>query len=145
MKKRDESKRQKVDQRLISRLGIYLIVMVVMLAVIVVEVLRGVFSIQWALVGIIIGLVVGTIVSRVYSLSWDEETNNVIGEIDRIGALILVGYLIFIFTKSYFLGYEVQGANLFAVILGITAGTMLGRVLSTKRSIEKILKVVKIQ
>jgi hypothetical protein len=142
MEKRNESKTQKIDQRLIKRLRIYLIVMLVMLAVIVFEVSQGVFSIQWALVGVLIGLVVGAIVSRVYSLSWDEETNNVIGEIDWIGVVILVGYLIFILTKSYFLGYEVQGATLFAVILGITAGTMLGIVLSTKRGIEKILKVV---
>jgi len=144
MEKRDESKRQKIDKHLISRLRIYLIVMLVMFAVIVVEVLRGVFSIQWALIGIIIGLVVGVIVARMYNLSWDEEDNVVIGEIDRIGIVILVCYLIFMFTRIHFLGYEVQGANLFAVILGITTGTMLGRVLRTERGIEKILKVVQI-
>jgi hypothetical protein len=50
-----------------------------------------------------------------------------------------VAYLIFIFTKSQFLGYAVEGANLFAIILGITTGTMLGRVLTTKHGIEQIL------
>jgi hypothetical protein len=144
MKKRDESKRQKIDKRLISRLRFYLVVMIIMIAVIVIEVLRGVFDIQWALLGIIIGLIVGIIVARVYSLNWDEETNIVIGEIDRIGVVILVAYLIFIFTKSYFLGFAVEGDNLFAIILGITTGTMLGRVLTTKRGIEQILEALEV-
>jgi hypothetical protein len=144
MKKRDKSKTQKIDKRLISRLRIYLIVMLVMLVVIVIEVLRGAFSIQWALLGIIIGILIGVVVARMYSLSWDEETNIVVGEIDRIGAVILVVYLIFIFTKSYFLGYAVQGANLFAIILGITTGTMLGRVLSTRQNINRILQAIEI-
>ena len=125
---------QSVDRRLIVRLRIYIIVMILLLAVIIYEVVQGTFVIQLPIVGIIIGLFVGIIVSRMYNLSWDEETNNVIGEIDRIGAVILVGYLIFIFTKSYFLGYYVQGTYLFAIILGITAGTMLGRVLATSEA-----------
>jgi len=135
---------QSVDRRLIVRLRIYIIVMILLLAVIIYEVVQGTFVIQLPIVGIIIGLFVGIIVSRMYNLSWDEETNNVIGEIDRIGAVILVGYLIFIFTKSYFLGYYVQGTYLFAIILGITAGTMLGRVLATSRGINQILKALKI-
>ena len=135
---------QSVDRRLIVRLRIYIIVMILLLAVIIYEVVQGTFVIQLPIVGIIIGLFVGIIVSRMYNLSWDEETNNVIGEIDRIGAVILVVYLIFIFTKSYFLGYYVQGTYLFAIILGITAGTMLGRVLATSRGINQILKALKI-
>lgn len=55
-----------------------------------------------------------------------------------------MSYLIFIFTKSYFLGYVVQGASLFAIIIGITAGTMLGRVLATRHGINEILKALEI-
>jgi hypothetical protein len=113
-----------------------------MLFVIVFEVLRGIFSIQWALIGVLIGLVVGTIVSRMYSLSWDEETNTVIANMDRIGVIILVAYLIWEFTKSQFFGYWVEGNTLFAIILGITAGSMLVRVLSNKRNIELILEAL---
>jgi hypothetical protein len=143
MKKRSEVT-QSIDRRLIVRLRIYIIVMLFMFAVIVYEVLQGRFSIQFAISGIIFGLVVGIIVSRMYNLSWDEEANNVIGSIDTIGAVILVSYLIFIFTKSYFLGYVVQGASLFAIIIGITAGTMLGRVLATRHGINEILKALEI-
>jgi len=118
--------------------------MALMLVVIAFEVLRGNFSIQWALGGIIIGLVIGTIVSRMYNLSWDEETNTVISNVDRIGAVILVGYLIWELTKSQFLGYWIDGNTLFAVILGITAGSMLARVLTNKRNMEEIMEALEI-
>jgi membrane associated rhomboid family serine protease len=146
MKKRKESysKTQNIDSRIIKRLRIYLLVMFILLVVIVFEVLNGRFSILFSISGIIIGLLIGIIVSRVYNLSWDEEANNVIGKIDWIGAVILVCYLIFIFTKTQLLGYWVQGNSLFAMVLGITAGTMLGRVMSTERGIKKVLKVLEI-
>ena len=77
-------------------------------------------------------------------LSWDEETNTVIGRIDWIGAVLPVCYVVFVFTKSYFAGLYVQGAALFAVIFGLTAGTMLGRVLATRHGINKLLETLEI-
>ena len=114
----------------------------VLLAAIAVEVLEGRFGLALVLTGVLIGLLVGIIVSRVRHLSWDEETNTVIGRIDWIGAILLVCYWVFIFTKSYFAGLYVQGAALFAVVLGITAGTMLGRILATRHGINKLLETL---
>jgi hypothetical protein len=140
----DNSKIEKIDRKLVMRLRIYLIVMITIFAVIVIEVVQGRIIIQWALVGILIGLLVGTIVTRMYNLSWDEESNTVVGKMDGIGIVILVGYLIWEFTKSYFLGYWVQGSILSAILLGITAGSMLARVVSNKRNIEQILIALEI-
>ena len=145
MKKSEEQpKSQHVEDRLIRRLRLYLIVTLVVFAAIIIEVLEGRFGLALALTGVLIGLVVGIIVSRSRHLSWDEETNTVIGRIDWIGAILLVCYLVFVFTKSTFAGFYVQGAALFAVVLGITAGTMLGRVLGTRRGINKLLKTLEI-
>lgn len=145
MKERKERpKSQYVEDRLIRKLRIYLIVTLVLFAAIVIEVLEGRFGIASVLIGVLIGLVIGIIISREYHLSWDEETNSVIGHIDWIGAVLLVCYLIFVFTKSYFLGFYVQGAALFAIVLGITAATMLGRIVGTRRGINKLLKTLEI-
>jgi hypothetical protein len=119
-------------------------VALVVSAAIVVEVLAGRFGLAYALIGVCVGLVIGIIVSRSRHLSWDEETNSVIGRIDWIGAILLMCYLVFVFTKSYFLGFYVQGGALFALLLGLTAGTMLGRVLATRRGINKLLQVLEI-
>ena len=143
-KRKEQPKRQHVEDRLIRRLRYYLIVSLVIFAAIIIEVLEGRFGLALALTGVLIGLVVGIIVSRSRHLSWDEETNTVIGRIDWIGAILLVCYLVFVFTKSYFAGFYVQGAALFAVVLGITAGTMLGRVLATRHGINKLLETLEI-
>jgi hypothetical protein len=129
-----------LDKRLVRRIRIYSIVMVIMLLVIIFEVFRGAFTVAWAGGGILIGLGIGTLISRMYSLNWDEDTSQVISRIDWIGAVILVCYLIFIFTRTYYLSYWIQGAPLMGLIFSLTAGTMLGRVLSTEHGIKKILK-----
>ena len=129
-----------LDQRLIKRLRIYTIEMVVMLLVIIYEVLTGTFSISWALGGMLIGLGIGTLVSRMYRLSWDEDTSNVIGQIDWIGAIILICYLVFVFTRTHYLSYWLQGPPLMGLVFSLTAGTMLGRVMTTERGIKRILR-----
>jgi hypothetical protein len=128
-----------IDDRLIKRLRIYMAIMGIMLVVIIFEIIMGNFSIAWALGGILVGLGVGVLISRMYRLSWDEETNNVIGRIDWIGGAILILYLVFVFSRTYYLSYWVQGTPLLALVFSITAGTMLGRVLSTEHGIKKIL------
>ncbi|AUB56271.1 MULTISPECIES: hypothetical protein [Methanobacterium] len=129
-----------LDQRLIKRLRIYTIVMVVMLLVIIYEVITGTFSISWALGGVLIGLGIGTLVSRVYRLSWDDETSNVIGQMDWIGAIILICYLVFVFTRTHYLSYWLQGPPLMGLVFSLTAGTMMGRVMSTERGVKRILR-----
>ncbi len=129
-----------LDKRLIRRLRIYTLVMIFMLLVISGEVLSGTFSVAWALGGILIGLGVGILATRMYRLSWDEDTSHVISRIDWIGGIILISYLIFVFTRTHYLSYWVQGAPLMGIIFSITAGTMLGRVLGTERGIKKVLK-----
>ena len=139
-----QNKHQYVEDRLIRRLRIYLVEMLAVFVAIGIEAAAGRFGLAFALLGVAIGFAVGVIVSRRFHLSWDEETNSVIARVDWIGVILLVGYLIFVFTKSYFLGAYVQGAALFALLLGITAGSMLGRILATRHGISKILKTLEI-
>ncbi len=145
VKKSKSTVAEYIDDRLIKRLRIYLGIMAIMLVVIISEIILGNFSIAWALGGILVGLGVGVLISRMYRLSWDEETNNVIGRIDWIGAIILIIYLIFVFSRTYYLSYWVQGTPLLALVFSITAGTMLGRVMSTEHGIKKILTALNLQ
>lgn len=142
--KNEQSASQFVEQRLIKRLRTYFLIIFIMLVVVIFEVLTGVFKISWAIGGILIGFGVGILASRMYHLSWDDETNLVISHIDKIGAVILICYLIFIFTRTYYLRQLVQGAPLTVMILSLTIGTMLGNMMSTERGIKKILKTLNI-
>jgi hypothetical protein len=141
MKKSDKSAAiPYLDPRLVRRIRIYSVVMLIMLLVIIFEVSQGAFTIAWAAGGILIGLGIGTLVSRMYSLNWDEDTSQIISRIDWIGGVILVCYLTFLFTRTHYLSYWIQGTPLLGLIFSLTAGTMLGRVLSTEHGIKKILK-----
>lgn len=139
MKKKD-SLIQYVDSHIIKRLRIYMIVLLIMLIIIVLEVLMGSFPILLVIGGIIAGMFIGILVSRTYRLSWDEDNHNVIDRMDRVGAVILILYWIFIFTRTSILQYWVHGASLMAIILSLTAGTMLASFLITRRVVGKILK-----
>ncbi|MGB9937215.1 MAG: hypothetical protein ACPK7O_05795 [Methanobacterium sp.] len=104
------------------------------------EFIKGTFAIHLIFLGILIGLGVGIISSRTYRLSWDNDTNNVISRMDTIGVVILALYLIFIFTRVDLLERWIHGNPLFAVVISITAGTMMGRLVITRHEIAKILK-----
>lgn len=144
MEKNEETAKLLLDKRIIKRLRIYIGITVVISAVIIYELLQGRFHIPWTITGVIIGLIIGIFVSRMFVLSWDDETNLIISHIDGIGAVILILYLIFVINKARYFGYWVHGTPLFNVILSVTAGTMIGRVLGTRRSIKQVIKALDI-
>jgi len=136
--------REFMDTKLVNKLRLYTVIMVIMVFVVSSEVIRSKFSPELAVVGFLTGMVVGIIIARMYKLSWDESKNNVTGTVDIIGGIILVLYLMYILTRTYYLGQWVQGIPLFAFILSMTAGTMFGRILNTRHDVYKILKALKI-
>jgi hypothetical protein len=138
--KKYKSEIKHLDSRLVRRIRIYTLIAIIMLIFVSFEVFIGNVDAILVISGILIGLLIGIVATRIYRLSWDEETSTVIANMDWIGAAILIFYLIFIFTRAKYLGYWVQGTTLLTIILTLTAGTMMGRVLGTKHDIKKILK-----
>jgi len=136
--------REFMDAKLVNKLRLYTVIMVIMILVVFTEVLRSKFSPELAVIGFITGMLVGILVARMYKLSWDDSKNNVTGTVDIIGGIILVLYLTYIVTRTYYLGQWVQGIPLFAFILSMTAGTMFGRIVNTRHDVYKILKALKI-
>ncbi|MCZ3366552.1 MULTISPECIES: hypothetical protein [Methanobacterium] len=136
--------RQYLDARLIVRVRIFSIISIAMLSLIAFEMLRGTINMSLAIAGILIGLAVSIIVSRMFRLIWDEETKKVIGNMDWIGAVVLIFYISFMLTRTLFLGYYVQGSLFLAIVLSITAGTFIGRVMGTKHGICRVLNTWKI-
>jgi uncharacterized membrane protein len=133
-----------VDNRLQRRLRIYLFFIFIFLVVLIIEVSTGMFKLSLAIIGVLIGFVVGIFTSRMYHLSWDDENNLVIGHIDKIGFVILICYMIFIFTRTFYLHQWIHGSPLMVMLLSLTTGTMLGNLMNTQRSIKKILKTLNI-
>ena len=128
-----------VDKRLRSRVRIYLVIFVVMLAVVVVDtVLTGTAPILVGL-GLLVGVVVGVFVSRMYRLDWDQSANQVVSRIDKIGAAILVAYIVFAVSRSWLVGSFVDRSAVGPVGLSIVCGIMLGRVVGMSHGIRGVL------
>jgi heme/copper-type cytochrome/quinol oxidase subunit 4 len=148
MTKRDELKseyterREHIDRRLLLRLRAYFILMLIEFAIIVYEVLLGSVALTSALFFGAVGLIIGIIMTRRFHLSWDEKTNTVAGSTDAIGVIILVCYLIFVFSKPDILGLYEQGHQLLVALLALSAGTQLGRIIGTRRGVIKLQRAV---
>ncbi|MCE5213356.1 MAG: hypothetical protein LLF83_01375 [Methanobacterium sp.] len=128
-----------LDKKLYSRLRVLILISAALTIATIYEVIAG-FSISVAVFSLIFGFLVGLIVSRMYHLSWDDETHQVISNMDWIGAIIFLCYLIFIVGRTLIVGYWVQGTDYFGIIISITAGVMIGRITGTRHSINKIKK-----
>lgn len=131
-----------IDRKLYRRLRRFCIICLAMIGVIMVDVLRNIIGIQLAIGGILIGIAIGVVVSRMYHLSWDEQNTKVVAQIDWIGTVILVLYMIFILCRDWFFGHWVQTATIAAFGISISAGSMLGRIFSTRRNIYKTLQAL---
>jgi hypothetical protein len=96
------------------------------------------FYILYAIISIIIGVGVGIIASRMYHLSWDDETHKVVSNMDRLGAIIFIFYMIFMISRSIVVGYWAEGTTYMGIIISITAGVTFGRISGTKHTLTRI-------
>lgn len=104
MARKESSLRKYLDRRVFSRIRVLIILAVLFVVVTIYEVVLNGFDLLLALTSIIFGLFVGIIVSRMYHLSWDSETLQVVSNMDFIGAIIFICYIIFMVVRSVVVG-----------------------------------------
>ena len=131
--------RKHVAKRLLVQLRIFGIIFLVMLGVLFYDVVQGKVSLPLAAGGLALGLLVGVVLSRMYRLAYDEQEQQVAGRIDWVGGVILLLYVAFAFSRNLLFGQLVDAAQLAGFGLGISAGTMLGRLVGTSRGIRRVL------
>ncbi|MEO6020741.1 MAG: hypothetical protein ABIP45_10890 [Knoellia sp.] len=132
-----------VDHSIRLRMRIYSIIFLVTSLIVIV---RGVL-LGW--VGLIpvasclaIGLTVGLVASRTYAMRWDEESGTVVGRIDLIGGVVLLGYILISLFRSRLVGIWLPGTVASVAGLAVVAGVMGGQVIGTGHGIGRILEVV---
>lgn len=132
--------RKPISRRLLVQLRIFGVIFLVMLGVLIYDVARGQLSVGTGAGGLALGLVLGVLVSRMYRLSYDEEEGQVAGRIDWVGGVILLLYVTFAFFRNTLFGPWVDAAQLAGFGLSVSAGTMLGRLVGTRRGIRRVLE-----
>lgn len=135
--------RRHVSRSIRMRVRIYALIFLVMTVVVVVDtIVIGPRSILPALACVAGGIVVGLVASRMLSLSWDAVSGTVVGRLDVIGGIVLVGYLAFSIFRGDLLDLWYDGPVLAVAGLAALAGAMAGQVLGTSRGVGAVLRIV---
>jgi hypothetical protein len=107
------------------------------------DLVRGTISPVGATAGLVSGGVVGVLAVRINAISWDAGADRVAARIDRLGLLILIVVVVAHLTRDWLLAHWVQGTLLTALGMWISAGTLTGRVLGTRRGVTAVLRTVR--
>lgn len=133
-----------MERKLIRRLWIFFAVFIVLSGIIIYEVSQDYLEGSACVGAIMLGMLIGAVFVRRKRIYWEEETSTVIARMDRIGIAMLVIYILFVVSRHVLLHNWLHGRQLTAFSLSLTAGAMLGRLLSIRSSIRQILKERKI-
>jgi hypothetical protein len=132
--------RQHIDTRLRFRLRVYFVIAVVLLFIMFENIAKGIFSLHTELGGLLLGGVIGVLVARMYKISWQEDMQKIVSQLDVVGGIILVFYIGFEIFREEILLHFLSSATVAALTLPIIAGIMLGRLFGTGRKIIRILR-----
>lgn len=136
--------KQYVERKLLRRLRIFFVVFMVLASVIIYEVSQDYLEGSACVGAIMLGMLIGAVFVRRKRIYWEEETATIIARMDKIGIAMLVIYILFAVSRHIFLHNWLHGRQLTAFSLSLTAGAMLGRLLSIRSQIRQILKDRKI-
>jgi hypothetical protein len=131
-----------VHRRIRGQGLIMAVIGLVVLGLAVTDLARGMIGPLGAAVGFVGGALVGVIAARVNRFSWDAGSRRVVARIDRLGLAILVAMVLAHLSRDWLLGHWIHGALLTALGVWISAGTLIGRVLGTRRGVATVLRTV---
>jgi hypothetical protein len=86
------------------------------------------------------GVPVGLLAARVHRFSWDTPTARVVARVDRAGLVILACVVVASLARDWLFAHWATGALLAALGLWVSAGTLTGRVLGTRRGVVAVLR-----
>ncbi len=98
----------------------------------------------FVLSGFIIGIGIGIFFARMFKISWDEHTSQVVYRMDIIGVILLIAFIIFDINRSVIVADFISAPNVKTTSYALLAGIFYGRVVGTGRSIVTVLRTQKI-
>ncbi len=135
-----------VSRRLRRELRLTAIVAGVAIGFTAVGVVHGQLDLPFVVLSLLGGAVCGAVLSRAYRLRWDAAANEVVARLDRVGAAILVGYLVFVLARLHVASPIGPDAHLsLAPLIGrfaLTAGIAVGRLFVSLAWINTFASVV---
>jgi hypothetical protein len=129
------ARRLPVSRAIAVQVVVVAVVAVVVLVLAVLHLADGGLGLGWAVGGLFGGLVVGLVASRSKRIVCDEGTDTVVSRTGWIGAVILGCFVVAQLVRGWILGHWVDGVGLTTLGLCVTAGTLIGQVVGTRRRV----------
>lgn len=129
-----------VDTKLSKRMKIYFLISLIMLGIVVYEVISTWYNHWYALCLFLVSIILWFFVSRMFHIFWNPDDQVVTSRIDRFGGVVLWIYVIFSFSRQYFLNTFVEHAYIMVITFAIVSGMMIWRFLGMKSRVLSTLK-----
>jgi hypothetical protein len=132
-----------VAQSIRIRVAIYVAIFVVTTVIVVVESVGvGPASVVPVLACAAGGLLAGVLASRMFAMTWDNVSGRVIGRVDALGVVILVGYAAFQLLRSTVVDLWWDGPVLAPAGLAALAAAMAGQAIGTRKGVVRVLAII---
>ena len=135
----DPKSKEHIDRKLILRLRMFVAILFVMTGVLIYDFFTNKIDIFFILVGIVIGVGVGIILARIFYIEWHQKSSKVIGRLDLVGGIVLTLYIILSIFRNWIFAHWFSGPLLSAFTVSFIEGVMIGRIISMRLYIKKIL------
>lgn len=129
-----------IDKKILLRARIFALIFLVMLALLIHDFILGIISFPFLLAGISLGLTLGILASRMFNLSWDKDSKKIISNLDNLGILILVFYILFSFFRNDLITFFVHGPMVGSISLATLTGSFFGQLVGMRNGIKGIFK-----
>jgi len=133
-------RRKFVDKKLIFRLRLFAIIFLLMTAIGIYDIVIGNLHVLVAIAALAGGIGIGLLVGRAMNVVWHEETNKAITKMDKFGIIILVSYIVFAVFRKKLLAHWLTGHQLSTFVIFLSAGIMLGRLITIRGRLYKVLQ-----
>lgn len=128
-----------LDKKLARRMRILTIILCVMTGVLAYNMYISHISLLLVFLGVALGCAVGFFAGRMFLIKWSEEDSKIIGNIDLLGGIVLVLYVAVSIARSWIFAHWFKGVILTSFTFSFIEGAMIGRLLSMRFNIKKIL------
>lgn len=118
---------------------IFLAIGIVIIGFVGYDVLMNELTWWLAILAVLIGLGLGYMLGRAGRIRWHETEEKVVSEIDVIGIVAIVLYVLLRIGGAWIFGHFLSGLALSTFTLALLGGALLGRFLGTQHSIKNVL------
>lgn len=128
-----------IDKKLVWRMTMFAIILTIMTGVLVYEIFISDINFLWIIVGIVVGIFIGFVAGRIFTIEWSQEKKVVVGRLDLIGGIVLTLYILVSVGRSWIFAHWFKGMMLTAFTFSFIEGAMIGRLLSMRFNIKRVL------